>query len=161
MKKIFKHMLVVLMATATLGFAACGDDDKETTTGGNTNGPAFESLVNTEWEGTFSTVADSPMGVVPVTLTWVLDYAADGRLDVMFTFESQATQATPFYWEGTYTYDPSTFTGTMHGEDFEADTFTLDPYNRTIRAGLGMYAEHEAGGEPTYYGGMVTLHQVR
>lgn len=155
-------MFVALMATATLGLAACGDDDKNNgNNGGNTSEPTFESLVNTEWAGTFQTVAHSPQGTIPVTLEWTFDFAADGQMDVMFNFKSSLTPDSPFDWHGTYTYDPATFTGTFDCEDIVGDTFTLDPYNRTIRAGLGMYAEHEAGGEPTFYGGMTTLHQVR
>ncbi|MBR1550361.1 MAG: hypothetical protein IJ634_06960 [Bacteroidales bacterium] len=160
MKKFFKYMFVALMATATLGFAACSDDDKDNTVSGS-DLPTYESLEGTQWEGSYTTTTQTPQGTMPLSIRWTLNFLANGRASVMFIFDSQAFDNTPYDWSSTYTYNPSTGTGKLSDEYLGDVNFTTDAINRTLTANLVIYVQHEEGDSGYPYGGETTLHQTR
>lgn len=166
LKKIFKFMMVALMATATVGMVSCDKDDTNDNQGNQLGidnpdvTPTYETLERTEWEGTYNTTTQTQYGPMALTIRWTLDFLANGQASVMMVFESQAFDNTPYDWTSTYTYDPATGTGVLTDESLGSVSFTTDAVNRTLTANLVIYVQHEEGSDGVSYGGVTTLHQT-
>ena len=162
MNNNLKRFMLGMMLLATTAFVAC---EKEPATNENPSGGTdvtelvYETLVGTEWEGTYATTTQTQYGPVPCTIHWTVDFLNDGRGEVMFWMESQAFDADQYSWQMTYTYDGHN-AGVISDDDGEWP-FTCDPYNRTMNVTLQFQTQHEEGGAIFTYGGPTTLHQTR
>jgi hypothetical protein len=162
MKNIIRLFMASMMALATIGFASCEKEPANNNQPGGDTTPAepvYETLVGTEWEGTYSTTTQTQYGAVPCTIHWTVDFLRDGRGEVMFWLESQAFDSDQYSWQMTYTYDGHN-AGVITDED-GSWPFTCDPYNRTMNVTLQFRTQHEEGGQMFTYGGPTTLHQTR
>ena len=162
MKNIIRFFMLGMIAAATIGFVACEKDPANNNQPNDSTNPTelvYETLVGTEWEGTFATTTQTQYGTVPCTIHWTVDFLRDGKGEVMFWIESRAFDADQYSWEMTYTYD-----GHNAGVITDSDgnwPFTCDPYNRTMNVTLQFQTQHEEGGQMFTYGGPTTLHQTR
>lgn len=122
--------------------------------------PTFETLEHTEWEGFYSTTAQTQYGPMALSIRWTLDFLSNGQASVMMVFDSQAFDDTPYEWSSAYTYDPATGTGVLSDKNLNNVSFSVDAVNRTLTADLVIYVQHEEGGETIPYGGTTILHQT-
>ncbi len=121
--------------------------------------PTYETLVGTEWEGTYATYDQYPGYTSnPLTIHWTVDFLKDGKGEVMFWLESQNYDPDPYSWEFTYTFENN---AGVISDEFGDKPFTCDPYNRTIDLNLTVSFQNEEDGPVYTYGGPVTLHQTR
>lgn len=161
MKNIFRLFAVAVISLCFMGLTACKKEKTEPVTPGTNPGEElyYETLVGTEWEGTYQTTTQTQYGAYPVTIHWTVDFLQDGNGEVMFWMESSAFDPDQYSYTFNYTYD-----GKNAGEITDADgqwPFTCDPYNRTMQVTLQFQTQHVEDGPLYTYGGPTTLHQVR
>lgn len=162
MKHVFKLMVAAVLAVSMLGLASCKKEEVKPAGGENPDQPglAYETLVGTEWEGTFVTRGQE-VGHTNVSMIfhWTVDFLQDGKGEVMFWVESPELDPDEFTWEFDYTYDGNN-AGVL--TDSEGDhPLTIDPYNRTMSVELVVGIQHVEDGPAYLYGGQTTLHQTR
>lgn len=94
MKKVFRLMMMAMMAVATMGFVACEKDNDNNSgqQGGGTTPveePTYETLERTEWEGVYSTYDQTP-GYTQnyLNIHWTIDFLSNGEGMIMFYLES-------------------------------------------------------------------------
>ena len=89
MKKVFRLMMMAMMAVATMGFVAC-EKDNDNNNGGQQGGgttpveePTYETLERTEWEGVYSTYDQTP-GYTQnyLNIHWTIDFLSNGEGNV-------------------------------------------------------------------------------
>lgn len=117
----------------------------------------YQTLVGTEWEGSYADVIQSSHGQYNAILHWTVDFLADGQGELILWLECQATDSDADTYSITYTYNGDN-TGTLDIND--GQPFVIDPYNRTLTATLTFKAEFESGVTSTL-GGETVLHQMR
>lgn len=179
MKNIMNLVVTGVLAVSMLGFTSCQKDDNDgktpeqtnsvdntTPNGGETpeqNDLVYQTLVGTEWEGRFATYGqEAGYTNIPITIHWTVDFLRDGKGEVMFYFESELFDNTPYTLDMTYNYDGNN-AGTLKSEDLNDENlpFTIDPYNRTMNVELTVNLQHAENGPIFTYGGRTTLHQTR
>ena len=168
MKKVFRLMMMAMMAVATMGFVACEKDNDNNNSGQQGGGttpveePTYETLERTEWEGVYSTYDQTP-GYTQnyLNIHWTIDFLSDGQGEIMFYLESPGYDPDTYTFPMTYTYD-GVNSGTISNWEYgTAGNFTVDPYNRALvieNLTLEIGETEDAG---YTYGGVTTLHQVR
>lgn len=169
MKKVFRLMMMAMMAVATMGFVACEKDNDNSNSGNGQQGgdptpemPSYATLERTEWEGVFSTYDQTP-GYTQnyLNIHWTIDFLSDGQGEIMFYLESPGYDPDTYTFPMTYTYD-GVNSGTISNWEYgTAGNFTVDPYNRALvieNLTLEIGETEDAG---YTYGGVTTLHQVR
>ena len=162
MRNILKLIVAGVLAVSMLGLASC-KKEKITPEGGETpeqTDLVYETLVGTEWEGSFATHGqEAGYTSIPITIHWTVDFLQNGQGEVMFWFESELFDNTPYSLDMSYTYD-----GNNAGIVLESESehpFTIDPYNRTMSLDLTVNLQHAEDGPVFTYGGLTTLHQTR
>ena len=154
MKRHLSTLLASLMLLCSLGFTSCDPEQPDPEPQPNT---VYESLVGTEWEGTYADVIQSSYGQFDAVLHWTIDFRANGQGDLMLWIECQATDRDIDTYSITYTYNgDNTGTIAING----GQTFVIDPYNRTMTTTLTFNAEFESG-VTSRLGGETVLHQIR
>ena len=151
-----------MLAVSMLGLASCKKEHVTPVGGETPEQPelVYETLENTEWEGTFSTHGQAAGHTnASMIFHWTVDFLKDGKGEVMFWIESPDVDPEEFSWEMTYTYNGNN-TGVLIDDEGE-HPITLDPYNRTMKVELLVGIQHEEDGPGYTYGGLTTLHQTR
>ena len=149
MKKIFNRLMVVAVAIAMFGFAACDDENSTSNSNNNTEITAPESLAGTEWEGVFATYDQTPgYTQYPINIHWTIDF--------MEVFDPD-----PYDFDMTYTYDGKGNGNIARWEYGDAGNFTVNPYNRSITIENLTLEMGETEDSGYTYGGQTTLYQVR
>lgn len=162
MKKIFNRLMVVAVAIAMLGFAACDDENGTSNSNSNTEITAPESLAGTEWEGVFATYDQTPgYTQYPINIHWTIDFMEDGQGKIMFYLESPVFDPDPFDFDMTYTYDGKGNGNIARWEYGDGGNFTVNPYNRSITIENLTLEMGETEDSGYTYGGQTTLYQVR
>lgn len=167
MKKIFRLMMVAMMAVAAVGLSAC-DKENDNAAGGQQGGgttetePTYETLVGTEWEGVYATYDQMP-GYTQnyLNIHWTIDFFSDGKGEIVFWLESPGYDADPYTFEMTYTYDGNGKGHISPWEYGDAGDFVADPYNRTLTVQHLTLEIGETEESGYTYGGSTTLHQIR
>lgn len=150
MKKLFKTMMVALMATAAVGLTGCKKDNPEPEQPTPGTNPTQETvdLTGTAWVGIYN---DTYQGYAAV-LTWSLDFttSTEGELlfELMVAGQQQGNYDVPFTWtfDGTH--------GVMDAGQMGASEFTYNAETNTIE--MRMMVEVEGGGETL--GGVTTFY---
>lgn len=168
MKKVFRLMMMAMMAVATMGFVACEKDNDNKNSGQQGGGttpveePTYETLERTEWEGVYSTYDQTP-GYTQnyLNIHWTIDFLSNGEGMIMFYLESPGYDPDTYEFPMTYTYDGVNSGVISNWEYGTAGNFTVDPYNRVLvveNLTLEIGETEDAG---YTYGGVTTLHQVQ
>ena len=160
MKKNVRIFVMAMMAMSMLCLAGCDRDPVEPDpTPQPVEEPTYETLVGTEWEGSYATHDQYPGYTSnPLTIHWTVDFLKDGNGEVMFWLESANYDPDPYSWQFTYTFEDNK--GVI-SDEFGDKPFTCDPYNRTMNLNLTVSFQNEEDGSVYTYGGPVTLHQTR
>lgn len=159
MRKNLMTLWASVLMLSVLTLASCKKEpDPVTPTPPATNDPVYETLVGTEWEGTYlQRVATQSHGTFDILIHWTVDFLADGKGEVMWWLESPGIDPGEDTHEMTYTYEGNNQGTISFGS---SNPFVIDPYNRTMTTTLTFSAEFEAD-FTTSLGGETVLHQTR
>ena len=87
MKNMIRLFMAGMIAVATIGLVSCEKEPANNNQPSGNTDPTelvYETLVGTEWEGTYATTTQTQYGTVPCTIHWTVDFLRDGKGEVMF-----------------------------------------------------------------------------
>lgn len=147
MKKLFKTLMMAIMATAAMGLTSCSKDDDTSSNPTPSNNDPIE-LKGTSWVGVYNDTYQN----YPAVLTWSLDFTSDTEGELLFELtvagQQQGHYDVPFTW----TFDGTT--GTLDAGQMGAPQFTYDAATNTIT----MMMMVEVEGDGATLGGMTTFY---
>ncbi|MBQ8702792.1 MAG: hypothetical protein IJ524_00260 [Bacteroidales bacterium] len=121
--------------------------------------PSLESLVGTEWEGSFVSPVEYQGNTINMKLVWTMDFLTDTTGALLVEVSSPFSQTEYNDFDFSYSFDGSTAGYIYTGND--AEPFTVDPVNQTLTIDIQMPVGLGEEGQQTILGGVTTLYRVR
>lgn len=134
MKKVFKYMMVAMMAISTVALFSCGKDDEGGDNGGNNGGNNQEEVTNPinghTFEGTIIDNTYEGQGYV-FTLDFVITATSETRMDYNCDISANGELLGSDTDGVTYTFENNAGTLTFDYDGYSTG-YTYDPQNKTI-----------------------------
>ncbi|MCR4829614.1 MAG: hypothetical protein K5864_09165 [Bacteroidales bacterium] len=133
MKKVFKYMLVAMMAISTVALFSCGKDDEGEDNGGNNNGGQEQTtnpINGHTFEGTITDQTYEAQGYV-FTFDFVITATSETRMDYNCDIAYNGETLGSDNDKVTYTFENNAGTLTFDADGYSTN-YTYNPQNKTI-----------------------------